>query len=435
MWFLLYILLILLKALYSYSFTGFVSLNDVVIDKQIDDKNPLALRIQAAVKKPDRFRSRMQNGSNLSGMVAVAYAGYHLSLLLERNTTLLAQYSFLELPLFIVAALVAAIPVLVFGMYFPRQLALQDPMKAVRLSISYVGLLSALAAPISVVIYLLNIILFRLFKIDYDVAKRVTEEEIRMMVDVSRESGNIAISEKEMIENIFELNDKTAAEIMTHRTRIVGLPLDCSLDEAIDLALTQHYSRLPVYNDRLDEIVGILHIKDLLRYLREEDPNLFNIVELCRPPFFTPESKTVDALFKDMQLKHQTMAIIIDEYGGTAGIVTQEDIIEEIVGNLQDEYDEEPQDIILMQDGSYLIQGSATLSDIERAIDSIEFSEYEEENYDTIAGLIIALLDRIPDKMEFPELTHDNFRLKVMAMRERRIEHVRLWILDRTEKN
>lgn len=430
MWFFLYALLISLKAIYTYVLHGFVSLNEVIVRKQIQDKDPLALRIQEIIKKPHRFRARIQDGSNLAGIAAAALAAYRVNELIEIETTLVTQYPYLELPIFILTSLIAAIPVLVFGSYLPRQLALKEPMKVVKRLISFVPMFIALSLPFSIIIQLFNTIFYRLFKLDYDVAKRVTEEEILLMVDVSRESGNIAISEKEMIENIFDLNDKTAGEIMTHRTRIIGLATDCTLDEALDTALNQHYSRLPVYNERLDEIIGIVHVKDLLRYYRDGDPTLFNIIELCRPPLFTPESKTVDGLFKDMQLKHQTMAIIIDEYGGTSGIVTQEDIIEEIVGNLQDEYDEEPQDIVLMQDGSYLIQGSTTLADLERTIAEIEFSEYDEENYDTIAGLIIALLDRIPDMMEYPELVHDNYRLKVMAMRERRIDQVRLWVLD-----
>lgn len=426
-------LFVIVGALYTYASTSINQLNEVMIKKQAEDGDPLFLKISKFAANKKRFQNRMQNGSRLAGIAAVSYAGYSITLLVRSNTDWFTGRQFLVALVLVAGSLLASVPMLVFGFFLPRQLAMADPMAAAKRMVPFIPFLNILAVPLSTIIRLFTSFFYHLFRLEEDMTERVTEEEIRMMVDISRKSGNIAISEKEMIENIFEFNDKTAEEIMTHRTRIIGLEMSCSLDEAIDLALSEHYSRFPVYDERIDDIVGVLHVKDLLKYLRSGSKDDFNVIELCRPPFFVPQSKTVDGLFNDMQLKHQSMAIIIDEYGGTAGIVSIEDIIEEIVGKLQDEYDEEPLDIVPMQDGSYLIQASASLSEVERAIPNIHISDEEDENYDTIAGLVLAQLDRIPGKLEYPEFIHDNYRIKVIAMREHRIEQIRLWVLDQTK--
>jgi len=235
-----------------------------------------------------------------------------------------------------------------------------------------------------------------------------------------------------MIENIFEFNDKEVSEIMTHRTRIVSLPTDATYDEVMHIAIDERYTRIPVYQDTIDDIVGILHIKDLLGYsLRGERSGEFSLQALLRPPLVVPETKNLSSLFREMQKGRMQLAVVVDEYGGTAGIATIEDMLEEIVGNITDEFDEEDQQIVLLPDGDYLVSGDTPLSDIEDVLDI----DLPDEDYDTIAGFIIHLLDRIPDESETPEVTYGNVVVKVESIEDKWIHKIRIHVLPRMDSN
>jgi putative hemolysin len=253
----------------------------------------------------------------------------------------------------------------------------------------------------------------------------VTEEEIRMMVDVGRESGNIHAAEKEMIENIFEFNDTTVSEVMTHRTNIVSLDVDSDYAEVLGVAVHEKYTRIPVYEDNIDNIIGILHIKDLLYHAAEGLSQPFSLRNMIRPPYIVPESKNVDALFREMQRDRIQLAVVIDEYGGTAGIITIEDLLEEIVGNMQDEYDEEEQEIIQKDQYTFIVSGMAPLDEVSEAVGL----ELPDDDFDTLAGLVISLLGRIPDENEYPEVRFSNLHLKVLEMDEKRVSKVQLTII------
>ena len=263
--------------------------------------------------------------------------------------------------------------------------------------------------------------------------RSVTEEEIRMMVDVSTDSGHILGSEKQMIQNIFEFNDKEVSEIMTHRVNLSALEITASLEETVNLAIEEGYTRIPVYEESIDNIVGILNVKDLLAFLARRKPEEWDLASLIREPSFAPEIKQVDRLFREMQTSNTSLTVIIDEYGGVAGIVTMEDLLEEIVGNIRDEYDEETNDITRNSDGSYTIDGLTELSSLERQIPEIHVSD-DDIDYDTVAGLILHQLDRIPDEDERPVVTYKNYRFEVLEVCERRIARVRLTILEPPEK-
>lgn len=267
-----------------------------------------------------------------------------------------------------------------------------------------------------------NLVL-RLLHIDPTVTSRiVTEEEIRMMIDVGREAGNIHEEEKEMINKIFEFNDKEVSEIMTHRTGIVSLDVEADYDEVLELAVHEKYTRIPVYEDNVDNIIGVLHIKDLLYHAAEGFDGPFSLRQMIRPPVFVPESKNIDELFRDMQRDHTQMAIAIDEYGGTAGIVTIEDLLEEIVGNIQDEYDEEELEIERKDDQHWIVSGQADLDEVGTAINV----EFPDDDFETLGGLVINLLGRIPEENELPEVSWEDIHFKVLAMDEKRIAKVEI---------
>ena len=254
----------------------------------------------------------------------------------------------------------------------------------------------------------------------------VTEEGIRQMVDAGGSNGSIDESEKEMINNIFELSNTSVEEIATHRTDIVAVPLEATLAEIKEVLMEEKYSRIVVYEDNIDNIVGVFHVKDLVKYIltdstRMEEGN-FHLEDIMMQPYFVPFSKKTDELIEEMQREKVHMAIVIDEYGGTSGIVTMEDVMEEIVGNIFDEYDlEEEEDICPIDENSYSISGKADLQDVAEQL-GIVFED--DEDYDTVGGYLIGRLGRIPEDDEMPEIAVGGWLFQIKQFEEKRIEKV-----------
>jgi len=249
----------------------------------------------------------------------------------------------------------------------------------------------------------------------------VTENEVRLMVDAVAESGTIDESEMAMIHNVFKFDDKTAEDIATHRTDIEAISSDASEEDVMSITSEVKYSRLPVYEDSIDNIVGILHIKDLLKYILKKGRGEFQLKVIMRKPYFVPLSKKLDELFEEMQKNKQHMAIVVDEYGGTIGLVTMEDIIEEIMGNIWDEYDEEEgPDIQEIDINTYRMNGTANLDDVAEVLGV----NLPEDDYDTLGGFIIGQLGRIPAEEEQPEIEFNGLVFKVKRMDEKRIDSV-----------
>lgn len=287
----------------------------------------------------------------------------------------------------------------------------------------FLEIIIGLAVSVAVNFYLF----WRLTKIrEAALENNVTEEEIRQMVDAGEDSGSIDENEKEMINNILELRKISAGEIATHRTDIVAIAQDAALEEIMTVLQEEKYSRIVVYDENIDDIIGVVHVKDLMKYIladikRMEDAN-FHIRELLMEPYFVPFSKKVDELFEEMQLAKVHMAIIIDEYGGTAGIVTMEDIMEEIVGNISDEYDtEEEEDITMLSETEYRINGTTDLKDV---AELFELTFEDEEDYDTLGGYLIGQLGRIPEDDEQPEIQIGGCLFRIENIEEKRIEKV-----------
>jgi putative hemolysin len=255
--------------------------------------------------------------------------------------------------------------------------------------------------------------------------KNVTEEEIRMMVDVGEEKGTIEEDEKEMINNIFEFNDTTVDDIMTHRMDIIGLPLDATMEETVELINEEKYSRIPVYDDTIDSIIGILFSKDMIQYLSDaSSADGFSLAHLVRKPYFIPTSKHTDDLLRDFKKSKIHMAIVIDEYGGTAGIVTLEDLLEEIVGDISDEDDEDDlhQDIVQIDANNFTVDGLSSLEDVSEYFDT----DLPTEEFKTVTGFIIGQLGNIPDEGEQPIIEYNDLVFQVLAVDEKRVTSVRV---------
>lgn len=266
--------------------------------------------------------------------------------------------------------------------------------------------------------------LSRIFrKLPFVNTEDVTEEEIISMVNEGHEQGVLLESEAEMINNIFELGDKTAKDIMTHRKNIIALDGNSTFEDAISFIIENRNSRFPVYLDNIDNIIGVLHIKEALFNSQNRDllkTPIKDIDGLIREVDFIPETRNINALFKEMQSAKSHMVIVVDEYGQTAGLVAMEDILEEIVGNIFDEHDEEDVFIEKKADGSFVMNGMTPLEEVGEAL-GIDF---EEEEYDTLNGLIISLIDKIPSEHEIFAVDYQNYTFEVLSVEDKMIQHV-----------
>lgn len=276
--------------------------------------------------------------------------------------------------------------------------------------------------PLTAVIGFVSAVFVRLFggNPHYDDSD-VTEEDILSVVDAGEEKGVIEESQKEMINNIFEFDDLAAVDVMTHRTYIEAVEINDSIEDIVAKAIEEGYSRIPVYEEDLDNIKGILYVKDLLKYVGSAVPENFSAADLMREAMFIPESKKCGDLFSEMTEKHLQMVVVSDEYGGVAGIVTMEDLLESIVGNMQDEFDDEQEEFEQISEDIFEFDGTSAIDEISDLLD-VEFPEGE---YDTVAGYLMSVLGRIPDPDEHPTVEYEGYSFTVVEMDERRIVKIK----------
>ena len=389
---LLQLLLILINAFFACSEIAVVSLNEKKIEKLADDGNKKAAKILSMLKNPEKFLSTIQISITLAGFLGSAFAADNFAGKLsswvcnDLKFTALSEKTVGTLSIIVVTLLLSYVT-LVLGELVPKRIAMKKPEKVAMFVCGVISAASVIARP---VVWLLSAStngVLRLIGIDpKSEDEEVTEEEIRLMVDAGEEDGNIEQNEKEMIENIFEFNNITAADVMVHRTEMTAVNIADTVDTILQTIKETGFSRFPVYEDNIDNIVGILSTRNFLLNVCADNPK--KLKELTYEPYFVPESVRADALFSDMQSKNCHMVVVLDEYGGTSGLVTMEDLLEEIVGNIYDETDDkedEPQ-IEKIGDNLYRIQGGVELETIEEEL-GINFSE-EDDELSTLSGLI-----------------------------------------------
>ncbi len=260
--------------------------------------------------------------------------------------------------------------------------------------------------------------ILRLARIDpHSLDSVVTEEEILQMVDEGEERGVIEETEKDMIQNILDFNDTTASETMTHRTDVVAVPDTASISEIVEASVEHGCSRLPVFHGDIDTVVGIFYVKDLLPYVGKQVPDFIKLTDLVRPAYFIPESKKCSQLFTEMTERKVQIAIVVDEYGGTAGLITLEDLMESIVGNIQDEYDHEEEEIHQVSETEFTVDGATSIDEIS----DLTGVELPEGDYDTIAGLVTGILGRIPKEEERPQIQVSGLTITVLEIEDQRL--------------
>ena len=423
--------LILVNAFFAMSEIAIISLNDNKVAKMAEEGNKKAKQIMKLTKDSSRFLSTIQIGVTLAGFMTSASASQAF---VEMLSSSINSVPFLA-PIpdavvngfsLVVITLITSYFSLVLGELAPKRIAMQAPEKV---SFKVVGILLGVLAVTKPFVKVLSVstnAVVRLLGFDPNADEEpVTEEEIRMMVDVGGEKGVIENSQKEMINNIFEFDDLDASDIMSHRTDMVAAEAHDPLSEIVSLSMDNGYSRIPVYDDDPDNIVGIAYIKDLLKYIGSDLPDDMTLRDIIREASFVPETMQCADLFKKMTDDHTQMAIVVDEFGGTAGIVTLEDVLESIVGNIQDEYDDEDEEISKIDDTTFTIDGITYLDEL----DEITSIELPEGDYDTVAGFLISQLGFLPKDGEMNVVEYENLRFTILNVDDRRIGKVKIEIL------
>lgn len=412
------LILILINAYFAASEIAFISLNDAKIEKKAKEGNKKAKQIEKMLKNPSKFLATIQIGITLAGFLSSAFASDAfadiLAPALNNLFPMVSVQTFRGISIIIITIILSFFT-LVFGELVPKRLAMKYYEKIAYASIGIIRFISIITAPFVKILTKSTNVISKIFGISENEEEIVTEEEIKMMIDEGEENGTIEFEEKEMINNIFEFNDITASEVMTHRTDIFGLEVNDNIEEELSKLDEYKYSRIPVYEDSIDNIVGILFVKDLLKYFSSNEK--LEIKSIMREAYFVAEGKPINELFKDLQKNKRQMAIVIDEYGGTAGLVTMEDLIEEIVGNIFDEYDDIENDFEKVDDNTFLINGSISINDLEKLLGI----NIPEGDYDTLSGYLLEKLGRVPNDNENPVIETKNITYKIEEYEDKRI--------------
>lgn len=413
------VVLIFVNAFFSMSEMAMVSANKVRITMLKDKGNKKAEKLLRILERPSNFLSTIQVGITLAGFLASAQAATGLSQYLTAFMAKL-RIPFTEQASIIVITILLSYFTLVFGELVPKRIALQNSEKVAMATVGIIDFISKVFRPFVLFLSFSTNIFARLVGIHSDtLEEEVSLEEIRSIIEVGKEKGVINETERDMLDGIFEFDNKLAREIMTPRTEVEMIELSEPANNIVSKVTNGNFSRIPIYIDEVDNVVGILYIKDLFRQLINKG-KAGNIEDLLRKPYFAPENKYIDDLFKEMQLANAQMAILLDEYGGFSGIVTIEDILEEIVGNIYDEHDVMDEYINKVTDNIYLIDALVSIDDVNDALGL----EIESDNADSIGGYVIERLDRVPKKGD--SVYFEGHEFKVQQMSGRRIKILKL---------
>ncbi|MGN0267675.1 MAG: HlyC/CorC family transporter [Lachnospiraceae bacterium] len=402
------VFLLILSAFFSSAETALMSVNRIRIRALADDGNPRAGTVMKILDQQDKMLSAILIGNNVVNLLSSSLA------------TLLATRKLGDAGAGIATGILTLL-ILVFGEISPKNLA---TVHSEKLSMLYSGFLYQYMRLLTPLIFLVNVLargFMLLFHIDMNRKDDTyTEEELRVIVDASHEEGMIESEERRMINNVFDFDDSCAKDIMVPRIDMQFIDVASTYDEVLEAIRQQMYTRMPVYEDTTDNVIGILNIKDLILIGKTDR---FNVRDYMREAYYTYEYKKTSELFLEMKNNSISMAIVLDEYGATAGLVTLEDLIEEIVGEIRDEYDaDELNDIKKLSDREYSIDASIHLDDLNDALGL----ELQSEDYDSLGGLLIGILDRLPEE---GEVVHDgDYIFTVESIDKNRIERIRLML-------
>ena len=419
------IILVLINAFFAASEIAFISLNDAKIDIEAKDGNKKAKKIKKMLENPSKFLATIQIGITFAGFLSSAFAA-------ENFAGELAPVLYNWIPniniavwnkiAIIIITIILSYFTLIFGELVPKRIAMKYSEKIAYGSVGIIRAISIIMSPFVKFLTFSTNIVSKIFGVSENEEETVTEEEIRMMVDVGEEKGTIDEEEKTMINNVFEFNDKIVSEIMIPRTEIYAVDMNLSISEAIE-EMTENedfrYSRIVVYDENIDDVKGIVYLKDILLSGKNKNTKIKNLV---KEAYFVPDTKPVNELFEELRRNRKQIAIAVDEYGGTSGLVTMEDILEEIVGEIYDEYDEVEDIYQEIDENTFILSGSMAIYEVEGLLNI----EIEDGDYDTLSGYLIEELGRIPSEkekkivVETPDITY-----KIEEIKDKRITRVK----------
>lgn len=401
------IILLILSGFFSMSETALMSLSKIRTRHMVEEGVKGAKLVQKLTEDPNKLLGAILIGNNIVNIGASAIA-----------TTLFVDL--LGASGAGVATAVMTVLVLIFGEITPKSIAKQKSEKVSLIVSSPISVIVKVFKPFIGIFTAISSLFIRILGGDPKATEPfITEEELKTMVGVSEEEGVLEDVEKEMIFNVFDFVDTQAKDVMVQRVDITAVDIDSTYEEVLDVIKSEQFSRIPVYNQTIDDIIGILNVKDLI--ISDEDKEGFSVSKYMREPFYTFEFKKIKELFKEMKKSRNHMAVVLDEYGGTVGIVTIEDLIEEVFGDIEDEYDDYDDEVKVVKEDEYIVDGSAKLDDISELIGV----NMESEEFDSVGGLIIGELGRFPENNE--EVNLNNIRFVVEELDKNRIKKVRIY--------
>lgn len=420
--FILILVLTLLNAFFASAEMAIVSVNRNRIKMLADDGNKKASLLVDLLEEPNKFLSTIQVGITLAGFFSSASAATGISEVIGASLSQLGIPYAQSISL-VVITIILSYFTLVFGELVPKRIALQKSEQMAMLSVRPIVFVFKFAKPFVKLLSLSTNVLLRVIGMsDTDLEEKVSREEIKSLVDAGEEYGVINQIEKEMINSIFDFDDKLAKEVMTPRTEVymINIKLPLSIEELLE----ENYSRIPVYEGDMDNIIGILYLKDFLHEAYQVGFENVNLKKLLHRPYFVPECKNIDQLFKELQKSKRHLAVLIDEYGGFSGIVTIEDLIEEVMGDINDEYDDDDPVIRKIDNDTYIVNGLISIKELN---DKLQLNLDEEtEDYDTLGGFLINQIDYIPSETEECMVEYENLLFKVQCVKDKRIETVKI---------
>ena len=422
--FILILVLTLLNAFFASAEMAIVSVNRNRIKMLADDGNKKASLLVDLLEEPNKFLSTIQVGITLAGFFSSASAATGISEVIGASLSQLGIPYAQSISL-VVITIILSYFTLVFGELVPKRIALQKSEQMAMLSVRPIVFVFKFAKPFVKLLSLSTNVLLRVIGMsDTDLEEKVSREEIKSLVDAGEEYGVINQIEKEMINSIFDFDDKLAKEVMTPRTEVYMI--NSKLPLSIEELLEENYSRIPVYEGDIDNIIGILYLKDFLHEAYQVGFENVDIKKLLHRPYFVPECKNIDQLFKELQKSKNHLAVLIDEYGGFSGIVTIEDLIEEVMGDINDEYDDDDPVIRKIDNDTYIVNGLISIKELN---DKLQLNLDEEtEDYDTLGGFLINQIDYIPSETEECMVEYENLVFKIECVKDKRIEMVKIHI-------
>ena len=405
----LLVILLVGSGFFSASETALMSLSRIKIRHMEEDGVRGAKLVGSLLEDSNRLLTSILIGNNIVNIAATSI-----------TTSLFTTTLGLGAEGVAAATALMTVLVLIFGEITPKTISANTPEKVSLMVAKPIKLFMIILKPVVGIFNIITKIIFKLLGVDDNgVRPFITEEELKTMVNVSHEEGLLEIEEREIINNVFEFGDMQAKEAMVQRLDIVAIDMEDSYEEIIELFKTEKLSRMPVYEETIDDIIGILNIKDII-FLSDEEVDDFDIKKYIRDPFFTYEFKKITQLLEEMKKDKSQMAIVVDEYGGTAGLITIEDLVEVIVGDIEDEYDEEEDEIQVITSKEFLVEGSTKISEVNEVLNI----NLESEEFDSIGGYIIGYIKHIPEENEIIEV--DRVKFNIESVDKNRIKKIRI---------